>query len=358
MVMIEIDGSFGEGGGQILRNAISFSAVIGNPVRVYNIRAKRAPPGLRPQHATAIKAVAKIVNANVKGLEVGSKEIFFYPGEKNSGNFFFDAGTAASTTLILQSLMPVMAFSNGKIEIELRGGTNNPLAPPVEYLKEVLLPILKRMGYKGDVELIKRGFYPKGQGIVKTFSIPVDYLKSIELVDYGKVEYIKGLSYSSLLPDHIAKRIAQSAKQLLENSGYKNIEIDLEILQKDDPKCSISPGCGIILYAYLSSNAIVASDSLGKLGKPAEKVGFEAANELIKQLNTRAPVDKHLGDQLIIWIGLAEGLSRIKVSELTLHTLTSIEICKKLIGANFKIDGKLGEPALITCKGIGLKNKF
>jgi len=214
------------------------------------------------------------------------------------------------------------------------------------------------MGYKGDVELIKRGFYPKGQGIVKTFSIPVDYLKSIELVDFGKVEYIKGLSYSSLLPDHIAKRIAQSAKQLLENSGYKNIEIDLEILQKDDPKCSISPGCGIILYAYLSSNVILASDSLGKLGKPAEKVGFEAANELIKQLSTKSPVDKHLGDQLIIWIGLAEGFSRIKVSELTLHTLTSIEICKKLIGANFKVDGKLGEPALITCEGIGLKNKF
>ncbi len=354
--MIEIDGSFGEGGGQILRNAISFSAVIGKSIRIYNIRAKRTPPGLRPQHATAVKAVAEIVNAKVEGLDIGSREIFFYPGEKKSGKFFFDAGTAASTILILQSLMPVMAFSNGKIEVELRGGTNNPLAPPIEYLKEVLLPILRRMGYKGDVELIKRGFYPKGQGIVKAFSIPVDHLKSIELTDFGKVEYIKGLSYSSLLPDHIVKRMAQSAKQLLENAGYKNVDIELEALQKDNPKCSLSPGCGIILYAYLSSNAIVASDILGKLGKPAEKVGFEAANELIKQLNTKSPVDKHLGDQLIIWISLAEGLSRIKVSEFTLHTLTSIEVCKKLIGANFKIDGKLGESALITCNGVGLKN--
>lgn len=356
--MIEIDGSFGEGGGQILRNTISFSAVIGKPVRIYNIRAKRSPPGLRPQHATAIKAVAEIVNAKVEGLDIGSKEIFFYPGEKKHGNFSFNAGTAASTTLILQSLMPVMAFSNGKIEVELRGGTNNPLAPSIEYLKEVLLPILKRMGYKGDVELIKRGFYPKGQGIVKAFSIPVDYLKPIEIVDFGKVEYIKGLSYSSLLPDHIAKRIAQSAKKTLENAGYKNVDIDLEILQKDDFKCSLSPGCGIILYAYLSLNVIMASDSLGKLGKPAEKVGFEAANELIKQLNTKSPIDKHLGDQLIIWISLAEGLSKIKVSELTLHTLTSIEICKKLIGADFKIDGKMSQPAMIACNGIGLKNKL
>ncbi len=352
--LIEIDGSMGEGGGQILRNAVALSAVLLKPIRVYNIRAKRSNPGLRPQHLTGVKAVAALSSAEVSGLKVGSREIVFKPRKLKGGRMFFDAGTAGSTTLILQSLMPVMAFSNSPVEVELRGGTNNPMAPPVEYFNMVLLPTLEKMDCKFEITLLRRGFYPKGGGVIRARSTPVDKLSPIKLIEAGEVKKITGLSYSCRLPSHIVERMASTAERILRTRGY-DVEIRREVLKPGDKACSLDPGCGIILVAELESGALLGSDNLGKLGVPAEKVAEDAVNDLLKQIDSGAPVDKHLGDQLVIWASLADGVSEYRVAELTSHTLTSIELCKILSGIKAEVSGKLGEPATIRIEGIGLK---
>jgi len=354
MQLIEIDGSMGEGGGQILRNAIALSAVLLKPIRVYNIRARRSNPGLRPQHLTGVKAVAALSSAEVSGLRVGSREIVFKPKELGGGRMSFDAGTAGSTTLILQSLMPAMAFSKSSIEVELRGGTNNPMAPPVEYFQYVLLPTLKKMGCEFEVRLLRRGFYPKGGGVVRARSTPIEELKPLKLTKAGEVKRVFGLSYSCRLPSHIVYRMASTAEKIIGERGYE-VEIRREILRPGDKACSLDPGCGIILAAELKSGATLGVDNLGRIGVPAEKVAEDAAKDLLRQLDTGAPVDRHLGDQLVIWASLASGVSEYRVSELTTHTTTSIELCRILGGATAEVDGQVGEPATIRIRGIGYK---
>lgn len=353
---VEVDGSYGEGGGQILRVSVALAAITGKPIRVHRIRAKRSPSGIRPQHETAVRAVAKLAQAEVKGLNIGSTELEFYPQRITGGKHFFDTGTAGSTSLVLQSLMPIMAFSNGETSTEIRGGTNNPWAPPIEYLQEVLLPILTKIGFKGSVELVRRGFYPKGGGIVKAGARPVRKLSPIVLTEFGDVRRVYGLSYSSRLPSHIVERMAKGANKTLTDAGLKGVDIKLECLQSQDERCALSPGCGIVLVAELSTGAILGSDSLGEIGKPAERVGQEAAEILLQQLKARVPVDKHLGDQLIIYMTLASGRSEIKVEEMTPHTLSCIHVAKVIAGADFEIVGEGNRLTSIICKGVGLEN--
>ena len=354
--LIEIDGSMGEGGGQILRNAVALSAVLLKPIRVYNIRARRSNPGLRPQHLTGVRAVAALSSADASGLRVGSREITFKPRRLGGGRMRVDAGTAGSTTLMLQSLMPAMAFSERPVEVELRGGTNNPMAPPVEYFQYVLLPTLERMGCRFELELLRRGFYPRGGGVVRARSTPIDELKPIRLTEFGGVKRVFGLSYSCRLPSHIVERMASTAEKIIRERGY-DVEIRREILRPGDRACSLDPGCGIILVAELGSGALMASDNLGKLGVPAERVAEEAARDLLSQLDTGAPVDRHLGDQLVIWASLASGTSEYRVSELTTHTTTSIELCRLLAGSRAEVEGDLGKSATIRIAGIGHRRR-
>jgi len=356
--MIEVPGDMLEGGGQVVRVAVALSAVTGKPVHVVNVRAKRSPPGLRPQHLTAVKAVAELASAEVEGLEVGSREVTFTPGIPHMGRFRFDIGTAGSTSLVIQSLLPLMAYSLGRVNVELVGGTNNPMAPPIDYIKHALKPALNSMGLGYDVNLVRRGFYPKGGGIVKTWVDPVKALKPINLTAFGEVQEVYGFAYSARLPSHIVKRMAGSAERILNEGGYPRVEIELENLSPGDAGCALSPGCGIILFARLSSGWVLGWDALGELGKPAEKVGEEAALGLMGQLETRLPVDRHLADQLIPWIALAKGASKLAVTELSLHTLTCIEVSKRIVGAGFSVKDGLGKRATIECDGVGLENRF
>jgi RNA 3'-terminal phosphate cyclase (ATP) len=290
-------------------------------------------------------------NASVEGLQVGSKSLTFIPEALKGGQFVFDTGTAGSVSLILQSLLPVMAFAQAKSRIEVRGGTNNPFAPAVDYLEEVLLPAVSCMGLNATIHLVKRGFYPRGGGVVVTEVEPINKLRPITLTHFKGVKGISGLSYSSRLPCHIVERMARSAKRTLAAAAYTDVEMRLECLQPKDGKCAVNPGTGMFLNAKLLPRGVVGSDSLGKRGKPAEKVGFDAASTLIKQLATRSPVDKFLGDQLIIYMALASGASKIRVSELTLHTTTCIAVSTLVAGSRFTVVGSLGKPATITCIG-------
>jgi RNA 3'-terminal phosphate cyclase (ATP) len=341
----------GEGGGQILRVSTALSAILGKPIRIRNIRMKRSPPGLRPQHKTAVEALTQMSNASVKGLHVDSTNLTFAPKALKGGQFVFDTGTAGSVSLVLQSLIPVMAFSQEKSRVEVRGGTNNPFAPAVDYIEEVLLPAVSYMGLNASIHLVKRGFYPRGEGVVTVEVKPIKKLRPITLTEFREVKDISGLSYSSRLRCHIVERMARSARRTLAKAMYRNVELRMECLQPKDEKCAVNPGTGILLYAKLYPRGVVGSDSLGKLGRPAEKVGFEAASTLIKQLATRAPVDKFLGDQLIIYMALASAASTIRVSELTLHTITCMAVSKLVAGSRFTVVGSLGKPATITCDG-------
>lgn len=349
-----IDGSIGEGGGQILRNVIATASLLGRPVRIINIRAKRDPPGLRAQHLSAVKGIVEITRGEVNGLSIGSMEIFYRPGKAMPGKYVIDVGTAGSTTLLLQPLLPVISFAAGEVELVLKGGTNNPWAPPIDYVQHVLLPVLRAMGVKAEIELVKRGFYPRGMGIIKVKSSPLTTLRPINIT-HGKITNVEIFAYTCNLPDHVSERMSNRAAALLTKNGIKDIIVKREALQKDDPKCSVDPGAGILIIAHLDNGVNMGFDALGERGVPAEKVAETAVNDMLRQLSTGAPIDKHLGDQLVMWVALADGESVYRVTELTSHALTAIEVSKMVIGASFEIDGALGSPATIKCRGIGLK---
>lgn len=346
--MIEIDGSMGEGGGQILRICLALSALTGEPTRIKNIRINRGNPGLRYQHLTTIRAIAEAAHATTSGLKIGSSEITFSPGRRRGGTFCFDIKTAGSTTLILQSLIPVLAFADERSTVTLIGGTNNPLAPQVDYIVNVLNPILAAMGLTYDLQLTRRGFYPRGGGQIKALIEPVDVLNALNVVDVGALRGVEGISVSSNLPRHVVQRQAQAAKEYCTQAGYPDARIACDA---EPEGRGTSTGSGIVLWTGTSTGGRLGGDALGARGKPAERVGREAATNLLVQLSKGAPFDMHLGDQLIIWMALAKRPSRIAVAELTLHALTAARVIEVFTDCPFNIKGELGDKGLIQCKG-------
>ncbi|MEM1923432.1 MAG: RNA 3'-terminal phosphate cyclase [Nitrososphaerota archaeon] len=348
----EIDGSIGEGGGQVLRFAVSAAALLGEEIKVYNVRAKRKPPGLRPQHIAAIRAVAEVCGGVVEGLEVGSSKISLRPSRPRAGRYLFDTGTAGSTSLVLQSLLPVLCFADGVCDVEIRGGTNNPLAPPVDYIQEVLIPALRRMGVEVELTLVRRGFYPRGQGVIKVRTQPVREIRPIEAVG-AEVREVEIFAYSCNLPDHIVRRMAATAESELKRAGYSEIVVKTEVLGLGDSKASPDPGTGILIVARLDNGLAMGFDALGEKGVPAEVVAERAVEDALSQLSTGAPIDKHLADQLVIWMALAKGESRIGVGSLTSHTETGIEVLSRLTSAKFRVERRVKGGVEIFCRGIG-----
>ncbi|MEM2924081.1 MAG: RNA 3'-terminal phosphate cyclase [Methanocellales archaeon] len=324
--MIEIDGSFGEGGGSIVRMATAFSAITGQPFRIYNIRANRPNPGLAAQHLKAVETVAKLCNASTKGLKIHSKEFEFHPREIVGGEFKVDIGTAGSITLLLQCIMPIAVRAKAPIVLIISGGTDVAWSPPVDYLRFVTLPILREMGYNGEIQLIKRGYYPRGGGVVRANILP-SRLRKLEIkVEREKV--IKGISHSMNLPVHIPERQAKAAAQILKEAGFE-ADVEIEIARDQ------STGSGITLWSYG-----IGGSSLGERGKPAEKVGEEAARAILAELKSGALVDIYLADQLIPYIALSGGSYTAR--EITMHTKTNIWIGEKFLGVKIEVEEEKG----------------
>ncbi|MEM3151503.1 MAG: RNA 3'-terminal phosphate cyclase, partial [Candidatus Bathyarchaeia archaeon] len=229
--MIIIEGDLLEGGGQIVRTSIALAALLNKEIKIVNIRGKRSPPGLKAQHIAGIKAVATISKAYVEGLKEGSRELIFKPSTRESGEFHFDVGTAGSISLVLQALMPAAAFSLGEMKISITGGTDVKWAPTIDYIRFVVLPILKLMDYNAYLTVERRGHYPKGGGKITIIIKPVKQLNSLTLTDRGEIKEIYGLSHCTKLPKHIAERQAKSAEERLRKEGFENIKIDLEWYQ-------------------------------------------------------------------------------------------------------------------------------
>jgi len=352
--VIEIDGSFGEGGGQVLRTTVGLSALLGKEVHIKNIRAKRPNPGLRAQHVTAVKAVAAISAAEARGLEFGSTELFFTPRSKLSGSFKFDVGTAGSISLVLQALMPAAAFSSGSTELEITGGTDVRWSPTIDYVRFVILPILSRLGYSAELNVIRRGHYPKGGGKVWMKVQPCKGLTPILLTERSDIKEVLGISHCVKLPGHVAQRQAAAAEDLLKKMDQLNVSVRLETYRPNaDPH--IAPGSGILLYTGEECGTILGADGVGERGKPAEEVGRQAANKLVEEMRSGAPVDRHMSDILIPYLAVAEGKSRFRTSQITMHTFTNARMAELVSGAEISIDGQLGNAGFVTVKGINLR---
>jgi len=353
--LILVDGSLLEGGGQILRMAISYSAVLGVPVRIVNIRVGRSPPGLRPQHLTTLKAVEEICDGEAEGLSVGSMEVKFRPGRPKGGSYSFDIGTAGSISLLLQCIAPIASFADSPTEIRIRGGTSVRWSPPIRILRSVVWEAYRGMGFSGRLEVQREGFYPRGGGLVDVSVKPAIELSSLrtELVDgFPRVESV---SVCGRLPRHVAERQARSAERVLEEAGI-NSEISITVAEGDITP--LSPGSVISLWAVSSPNLFVGASALGERGKPAERVGEEAANSLVDELRVEASVDQHTADNLILWCSLAGGESSFTTSTLTRHTRTAIEMARLFTGVEFAVDVESKGRTRISCEGIGLKNRW
>jgi RNA 3'-terminal phosphate cyclase (ATP) len=327
-MIVEIDGSFGEGGGQILRTSLTLSVLTGTPFRMFNIRKNRPKPGLQHQHLTAVKVVKALSNAITKGDFLGSEELYFEPkGIVDRLDYRFDVGTAGSVTLILQTVLPLMI--NRNISLTLIGGTDVPKAPTIDYIRLVFLPLLERLGLKAKVELIRRGHYPEGGGEIRISDVRGE-LSRFELINRGKILRIEGISHVSSLPDHIATRQKTSAESLLKELGVPvNISIDVRSGER-------SKGSGIALAA-ITENSVLGADSLGERGVRAETVGETAARTLLEDLKSGAAVDRHMSDMLMLYAALARG--SFTGAELTSHAKTNAEVIRKFLNIDYEISG-------------------
>jgi len=343
--LIRIDGSYGEGGGQIIRTAVALSAVTGTEVTISNIRINRPKPGLKAQHMTAIRTAADMTGARLSGLKPGSTELTFSPGDISGGHYNMDIGTAGSITLLLQCLMPVASAAQEPVSLEITGGTDVAWSPPVDYMSHVLLPVLLAMGLECSIELYRRGYYPRGGGrvtaIIHPSALQAVVLDKEDERDTKKEETEKekevgkeiepctvaGISHSSNLPPHVARRQADTAATALEKAGYSS-SIDTRLASVP------STGSGITLWCGHAGGS-----ALGKRGLPAEKVGKAAAREIITELDSGATVDVHLADQLIPYMGLAGGGS-FTVREVSGHTRTNIWVVEQFLGVEFRIEEK------------------
>ncbi len=350
MRLVEIDGSMGEGGGQILRTAIALSAITGKPVRIYNIRAKRDNPGLRPQHLTAVKAIAQLCNARVKGADVGSMVLEFYPSTVKGGDYVFDIGTAGSISLVLQALLPVLAYADRPVRVKIRGGTDVPMAPTIDYVREVLARLTEALGYRFDVRVERRGHYPKGGGmVVVAVEEPPGGFKARDFVERGQLREVALRSHAVRLPKHVSERQAKSAVAVLREALKVEPRVELEYYEEGrDPH--LGPGSGVTIWA-LFDKSTMGSDSLGAPGKRAEVVGEEAARKLLEDIATGAALDRHASDMIPVYLALAGGVSTISGAKLTLHAMTVLELLKIVLDDfDYTLEGSEGQPFKATLR--------
>ncbi|MBU1202230.1 MAG: RNA 3'-terminal phosphate cyclase [Nanoarchaeota archaeon] len=337
--MIKLDGSFGEGGGAILRHALALSTLTGKPFEIENIRKGRPKPGLKAQHVHSVVVLEKLSGCSVTGCEVGSEKLTFVPGEIKNKSVKVDVGTAGSITLLLQSVIIPCIFSGKTVSITIIGGTDVKWSVPIDYMTNVLVPYLRRVA-EIEVQIAKRGYYPSGGGEV-TIKIKGQnsmIVKETKIDNRGKLLSIRGISHASadLMEAKVADRQAESAKIILQD-----LNVSTNIIRTYNKTLSI--GSGITLWALFENQSdeyttpiIIGADALGERGKKAEDVGEEAARKLKAEMNSQAAVDKYLADQLISFIAVTKG--KIATSEVTNHTKSNIYVAEKFLNTKFRIE--------------------
>jgi RNA 3'-terminal phosphate cyclase (ATP) len=319
--MLTIDGSYGEGGGQIIRTSLALSLVTGKPFRAEHVRANRQKPGLRQQHLTAVKSAAEIGQAKIDGAIVGSTEFTFVPGTVKPGDYTFDIGTAGSATLVLQTVLPPLMIASGPSTLRLQGGTHNVHAPPYEFLERTFLPLVSRTGPQVLIELGRYGFYPPGGGRFDVFIEPAAKPQRLELLERETIRAQRARALVVNLPATMAERELAVIK---ERMGLSDEQLHAEISDN-----AISRGTAVMIEIE-SENLTEMFTRIGERGVRAEVIAEKAANEALDYLKIKAPVGEHLADQLLIPLALAGGGS-FATGPLSAHTITNIEIIKKFL---------------------------
>jgi RNA 3'-terminal phosphate cyclase (ATP) len=335
--VIEIDGSFGEGGGQILRTSLTLSVLTGRPFKMRNIRAKRKNPGLQHQHLSAVRVMKLLAKAKVRGDFLGSTELEFVPGEVQEGNYSLDVGTAGSVVLIAMTALPVIL--NRNVRLTLRGGTDVPLSPPVDYMRLVYLPILEKMGMRAELRVSRRGHYPQGGGEIVLENVRGNPTP-LSLTEMGEATKFVGVSHVSSLPGDIARRQADSARRHLEKFG-KPVHIELEIDEVG------SKGSGIVVVAV--GDSLMGGSALGERGVMAEIVGERAAEQLLQDMSSGGALDRHMSDMLMVLCALNN--LRYTGAQLTEHAKTNLEVIRKFLNVNITLRGE--RPFFLECKTEG-----
>lgn len=343
--MLEIDGSRYAGSGTIVRQAVAYAALTGQPIRVRNARARRRHPGLRPQHLRAIEAIRDLVGGSLEGTAVGSRSFEFRPGDAApSGHYMWDIGTSGSATMLALAVLPLSALRGRGVEIEIRGGLFQDFAPSVFHLQHVVLHLLRRMGLWAELEMVRPGYVPAGGGVLR-LAVPATEspLRPLVLEDAGTVRSAWGIALSSHLHDRrVSARMASAARSVLAAGG-----IDADIDERDDTTAA-QPGAALALFADLDGGGRLGADRAGAPRRRAESIGGRVARQLLEDISAGATVDRFAADQILPFAALADGTSRYRVPFVSEHVETGGWLAALFLGADVSVDDRT-----VSVRGTG-----
>jgi RNA 3'-phosphate cyclase len=333
--VIEIDGGQKSGSGTILRLSVALATIVGQPLHIYNIRQNRPQSGLRPQHLEAVLTAARLSDAELKGAELNSHELWFKPEKVKGGKIEAEIGTAGSIPMLLMTVLPICIFAEKTVNLHVsKGGTDVSNSPTINYIIHALLPMLKRMGINTSLTVSRYGYYPKGMGEVNIAVEPCSSVKPLLLEDFGELKAIKGVSVCTFLAERkVAERQAKAANDYLKEKGYA---ADIQII--NDKSNPLQKGSSLVLWAETSTNAILGADAIGELRKASESVGMEAAEKLFTEVSAKPTVDIHMADMLIPDVALAQGKSVYFTRTISDHLETNIWLAEKILNVKFKVE--------------------
>lgn len=339
---LDVDGSYGEGGGQILRTALSFSVITGKPVCISKIRAGREVPGLRRQHVASLRVLGAVFDSKLEGVSEGSSEVSFVPGPPLVDSIFLDMNTAASITLVLQTVVPAVALLHSRLSLELVGGTDVPWSPTFDYLDSIVKKAYGAIGIRFTAMAIRRGYYPRGGGRALVTVEPCEVLQPLQLAEKPRLEEVDLASRCALLPRHVAERQLRSASTVLKEGGLR---IGRELIAEEQAN---SPGSSLLVSSSGESH-FLGSDQLGAKGRTSEEVGSAAAEKFVDYVRSGACIDDNLADMLIPLLSLASGASVLRIAHSSRHLDASLHVAKLFSSVEYDIQKDV-QGAVVTVR--------
>ncbi len=342
--MIELDGSEGEGGGQILRSALALSILTGKPFKLVNIRANRSKPGLAPQHLACVRAAGTISSAVYKGAAVGSSQLYFEPGEVKGGAFDFRIGTAGATGLVLHTVyLPLALKGSGESRVTVTGGTHVPHSPCYHYIETTWAAYLRRIGFDLTLEMVRPGFYPRGGGEIRADLRPCSRVRGLTLTSCPPLTTAGGFSAAADLPDSVAKR---QARRLAFKLKQADIESHIPEEAWENGPCTVAA----VLFRQAPVPPLFFA--IGERGRPAEAVADEAAEQALAFRETGCPVDPHAADQVVLPLAFSPDASEFRVSDVTRHLLTNVAVIRRFVDREISVEGTEGSPGTVRLAAV------